>query len=681
MKMFRHLLLLFLCTLCAAPLAARKVKQPRVDYSPTWIHVDELETTRKGVTLHCRLQNLPGYWVKVNAATVLKDAQGRSYRLLRLEGVEADRETYMPESGSVPCKLHFEPVPEEVEVVDMIGKGTKPEGQMYGIHLKKSKREQAEAAGGLSAADFLRLPGASPLAPADSLSRPDPAWRFAPERYADPSFLRPGRARLVVHVGNVVPALRAGVETGGLRVYDVFAGNEQMLTAPLDSAGRYTFDVSLAGAGFVTVTPFFENVFLQPGDTLHLFTTLERTSLGAPRYVRYQGNSESARISALWSEVARITGVARDRAFYGDMRRAAEQSPDSVMAFGARLGRQLDRVLESEAVRREMAALPLSPFGRSLLLTSAACAVASNLEDLNMLYDDNVSAGALALDTAAFYAPLLRHKAALLDNALVLCEQSQWVFINRMAYSPLFVKRYSFVRINEDGTGLEFADDFDVASTLFYDLLLGHELVKQVESWEESWNLGRISGREVMLACLQHEMAVYMAAMKRPQPGKAALAAYTDFMGRLLPDARAAAYPPDQQALLDKLVKPYRGNLVVIDFWGMGCGPCRAGMKRQRAIVEALKNRPVRFLYVCNEADSPREASEKWMGENKIEGEHLYVSAAEWKRLNAMFNFSAIPFAVLIDGEGRVVQRDFSIPFEADDFEGYIKRFVTNAAD
>lgn len=87
----------------------------------------------------------------------------------------------------------------------------------------------------------------------------------------------------------------------------------------------------------------------------------------------------------------------------------------------------------------------------------------------------------------------------------------------------------------------------------------------------------------------------------------------------------------------------------------MSCGPCRAGMLGQREMVEKLKNKPVKFLYICNVADSPRESAEAWMKENNIQGEHIYISPDDWAYLQAHFQFSGIPFALILNKKGRLL--------------------------
>lgn len=104
----------------------------------------------------------------------------------------------------------------------------------------------------------------------------------------------------------------------------------------------------------------------------------------------------------------------------------------------------------------------------------------------------------------------------------------------------------------------------------------------------------------------------------------------------------------------------------------MGCGPCRAGMIAQRETVDELSGEPVRFLYICEEAASPREAAEKWMAEKSIKGEHIYISSDDWNRLSHLFEFSSIPHAVLIGRDGKVIANGFRLS-SADDLRKHLK--------
>ena len=109
--------------------------------------------------------------------------------------------------------------------------------------------------------------------------------------------------------------------------------------------------------------------------------------------------------------------------------------------------------------------------------------------------------------------------------------------------------------------------------------------------------------------------------------------------------------------VIQRIIAPYKGNVLFLDFWNMGCGPCRAGMMEQRNFLMDMTEQPVKFLYITE--DKYREASEEWLGKTFIEGEHIYISSTDWEYLQAKLRFIGIPFSCIIDKDG-VLHRDMN---------------------
>ena len=103
-------------------------------------------------------------------------------------------------------------------------------------------------------------------------------------------------------------------------------------------------------------------------------------------------------------------------------------------------------------------------------------------------------------------------------------------------------------------------------------------------------------------------------------------------------------------SIFQRIIEPYKGNVLYIDFWEMSCGPCRAGMLHMRDEVEANKDKPVKYLYVTD--DTP-EHCKSFLEPNNIKGEHIHISRAEWGYLQEKFQFTAIPFVVVLDKQGK----------------------------
>ena len=95
----------------------------------------------------------------------------------------------------------------------------------------------------------------------------------------------------------------------------------------------------------------------------------------------------------------------------------------------------------------------------------------------------------------------------------------------------------------------------------------------------------------------------------------------------------------------------YRGKVVVLNFWGSWCGPCRAMVPKENEMVKRMQGRPFAFLGVCNDYD--REKVKKWIGEQGINWrswwdggiDHLGPIAEAW-------HIASWPRLFIIDHQG-----------------------------
>ena len=102
----------------------------------------------------------------------------------------------------------------------------------------------------------------------------------------------------------------------------------------------------------------------------------------------------------------------------------------------------------------------------------------------------------------------------------------------------------------------------------------------------------------------------------------------------------------------DRVLSPYKGNVLFLDFWSYGCGPCRVGMLEQRELVERMKGKPVKFIYIASTEYDDVEHSTQWMKEKGINGEALFIDERDWTALKGLFNFTGTPALVLIGRDG-----------------------------
>ena len=111
----------------------------------------------------------------------------------------------------------------------------------------------------------------------------------------------------------------------------------------------------------------------------------------------------------------------------------------------------------------------------------------------------------------------------------------------------------------------------------------------------------------------------------------------------------------------DRVLSPYKGNVMFLDFWSYGCGPCRAGMLEQRELVEQMKGKPVKFIYIASTEYDDVEHSTQWLKEKGINGEALFVDERDWTAFKGVFNFTGTPALVLIDTNGFVHEASYDV--------------------
>ena len=97
--------------------------------------------------------------------------------------------------------------------------------------------------------------------------------------------------------------------------------------------------------------------------------------------------------------------------------------------------------------------------------------------------------------------------------------------------------------------------------------------------------------------------------------------------------------------LIPSLCAKYPGRILVIDFWGMSCSPCRSTIqysKKQRA--EIAKRDDVKLVFIAEERTvDDSEAYKKYVAEWLADEETVCVTNADFTRLQELFRFGGIP--------------------------------------
>ena len=100
----------------AALFMTNATAQTVVDYPGSQNHENYIEvyrtaTDQKQTVFDVTVYNRPGYWIQLSSAGVLRGCQtGKTYRLVKAEGFELDKQVAMPDSGCRDFKCYFDPI-------------------------------------------------------------------------------------------------------------------------------------------------------------------------------------------------------------------------------------------------------------------------------------------------------------------------------------------------------------------------------------------------------------------------------------------------------------------------------------------------------------------------------------------------------------------------------------------
>ena len=110
------------------------------------------------------------------------------------------------------------------------------------------------------------------------------------------------------------------------------------------------------------------------------------------------------------------------------------------------------------------------------------------------------------------------------------------------------------------------------------------------------------------------------------------------------------------EALLKKILEPYKGKFVLLDIWGTWCTPCKNALSHSTEEYARLKDYDIVFLYLANR--SPQESWENVIKEYNVTGDnvaHYNLPEAQQSAIERYLDVHAFPTYKLFNRKGELL--------------------------
>ena len=119
-------------------------------------------------------------------------------------------------------------------------------------------------------------------------------------------------------------------------------------------------------------------------------------------------------------------------------------------------------------------------------------------------------------------------------------------------------------------------------------------------------------------------------------------------------------YKDESEILFSELLKPYAGNVILVDFWATWCMPCLFAIQQFESTKKELMEKGVVFVYLTNETSMLNTWNDMTL---TISGEHIRLKDKQYNPLANKFGVEAIPAYIILNKKGEQVY--FNTGFES----------------
>ena len=667
-KLLPTLLLAFVC-LTGLAKTVKTIKSPEAMACANVFQGEliarEVTLTDTATSVHFTIQYPKGQYFRFVKESYLKDENGNSYPLHSAEGIALDTWVQSPENGVTEFTMHFEPMPKHVQIFDFIEGDVRNAFMLLGIHDKGMA---------IKAPTLQQFYIDNPYTlPADWLKTDSVTIRGRIEGY---------------------DAERFGFTAMESYVYDVTKKNNGTLLIEIEPDGTFEKQILLSYpmklsfyASEESKVGFYEiPFFARPGETIEI--TVQPNEWG--QYECFYNNGSCHDVERWLKSDLRLQELGRAlNMFEGNFNEA------NLLA---------EQVWQNMLNRIDMISCRdhFTPMEIHLALGEMQSIYALALMDYAMYHEERLSpwkenedgswtrlvTDSVELQTVGDVNNYKALQRVDFDNPLLLMSHDFFFTLNRIQFAEPVRKVKQETMEGEDGTY-----DYDFAkrklsiernnamlgeltgkpNNLTAQLCMLNDMQNSFDLWRQNEVAIHIIMADTTIVKSQRDSIaantesvsnmypLYLSALTHPYIRQKAEEFY---QARMSQTELTSSLPegPGAEIIRDIIAK-YPGRYLMIDFWGMGCGPCRAAIQSSKALrAEIAKRDDVKLIFIAGERTTEgSDAYKKYVAEWLAGEETVCVTNADFRRLQELMEFSGIPHYETFTPDGRRVREDIQL--------------------
>lgn len=630
----------------------KTIKAPKAMASVNVYHGElrarEVILTDTATTVHFTIEKPKGNNFRFAKESYLMDEDGNRYPLRSVEGLKLNSWVTSPESGLTDFTMHFEPMPKKVKMFDFIEGDGSGAFMLLGIHDRKSKMKAPKL---------------------QELSKNNP-WTVPADWFKTDTITIKGRIE-------GYDAKQFGFTSMEMYYYDVFSQNNGAIVLDIAPDGSFqkkflasypvheSFSANGSKVGFSEM-PFFA----RPGETIDI--TVKKNERGQWECLYNNGSSKDVerllKSKLLLPQLSSPLGLFKGT--FPEANQKAEEVWQNLMCRIATVSlRDGYTPMEVQLALAEAQSLFAESYMNYALNRDFDL---KKQEERDGIYHTEI-VDSVEWEKLYDYKNYTALQRVDLDNPLLFQNSMFYFTLNRIQcarpvtsrkFEGLYTDHHSasheHVAIYEPTVDVEkkkvtnnLAALRDLMGTdkdnLMAQLCVFRDMLSSFDQWRRDDETDK-------------KFPIYLEALTHPYFRQKAEQFYAYKMAQT---ELSTPLPEDNPSadLIRSLSAKYPGRFLIIDFWSMGCGPCRAAIqssKQKRA--EMAKRDDVKLIFIAGENTAEgSDAYHKYVNEWLADEETVCITHAEFNRLEEMFQFSGIPHYETITPDCHRVRDDFRI--------------------